>query len=179
MKKIKKTKKNKTPVNIIDKIIKYNKDNDKNNKKISDILSSDKKYIISFYKSGQNSNIGIFLDNKLLFGGTYNFYGIYQPKNNLWIWATSIPGIEKKHLKNINKMKTFNYLFENENDEKSNFYYQLLTQDVLVISNPKTMLQWINDLIIYLSNDLYYINPINNISNIQFLTIVDIKEMHI
>jgi hypothetical protein len=160
---------------ILKKIKHFNK---KKNKEIAQILNPKKKYRIDFYKSGKNKMLGIFDGEKMIIGNDYNFYGIYQQSTKLWIWASSIPGVDLGHIKNIKKMRTFDYLFESETDPKLNFYYQLLTQDVLYITDNK-MIDWINELILYLTDDLYYFNPVNSDQNIQFLTLVKIKEKYI
>jgi len=160
-------------------IIKQIEDNYiKKTKYINNIIDNNKKYKIDFFKSGKNKLLGILYNNKLLIAGNYNFYGIYQINTNLWIWASSIPGVDLKHVQNINKIKNLSHLFENYNDPQANFYYQLLTQDVLLISND-TMLEWINKLLVYLSDDIYHFNPINSEQNIQFINISSIKEKYI
>jgi hypothetical protein len=148
------------------------------NNYITKLLNKNKNYIINFYKSGNNKLLGIYDNNNLLLSGKYNFYGIYQPNKNLWIWASSIPGIDKYHIININRIKSFDYLFELNDEPRNNFYYQLLTQDVLFIKN-NIELEWINELLLYLSNDLFYFNPFNTEGNIQFLTLIKIKEKYI
>ena len=75
-------------------------------------------------------------------------------------------------------MKASNYIFEEDTDPKISFYYQLLTQDVVLITNEK-MLEWINELLLYLSNDLYYFNPVNSDENVQFITLANVKEKYI
>jgi hypothetical protein len=156
---------------LLDKIKQFN---EKKNKEITKLLSSSKKYRIDFLKNKKHQ-MGIFDDKKLVLSGNYDFYGIYQPYTNLWIWASSIPGVDKKHIKNIQKIKASNYLFEEDSDPKISFYYQLLTQDVILITNEK-MISWINELLLYLSNDLFYFNPINSDQNIQFITLSNVKE---
>lgn len=148
------------------------------NKEITKILNPKKKYRIDFFKTGKNKMLGIFNDEKMIVSGQYNFYGIYQPYTKLWIWASSIPGIDSTHIKNIKKLKSSDHLFESKTNSKLNFYYQLLTQDVLYITNDQ-MLDWINELILYLTGDLFYFNPVNSDKNIQFLTLVKIKEKYI
>jgi hypothetical protein len=157
---------------LLDKIKQFNQ---KKNKEITKLLSSNKKYKIDFLKNGKNNRLGIYDDKKLIITGNYNFYGIYQPYTNLWIWASSIPGVDKKHIKNIKKIKASDYLFEEDTDPKISFFYQILTQDVILITNEK-MISWINELLLYLSNDLFYFNPINSDQNIQFITLTNIKE---
>ena len=154
------------------KIIKYNKLQMNN---INNILNIKKNYQIKF---NNLNKLCIYLDNKLILVGDYNFYGIYQNNTKLWIWASSIPGVQKNHIKNIKKIKKNDYLFENSNTVKNNFYYQLLTQDILLINNNK-MLSWINELFIYLSNSIFYFNPVNSDNNMQFLSLINITEKYI
>ena len=124
----------------MEKIIKYNKNK---TKEINKIINSKKKYKIDFIKDNKIKLLCLFDENKkLVLSGNYNFFGIYQLSTKLWIWGSSIPGIELRHIKNIQKLKNFNYLFENNNTKRDNFYYQLLTQDVLLINNNE-MLNWI------------------------------------
>ena len=101
-------------------------------KEISKLLNLDINYKIDFIKTKTNKILlGIYDNNKLLFNGKFNFYGIYQKERKIWIWASSIPGINSKQIKKINKIKSFNYLFENNDNIIINFYYQLLTQDMI------------------------------------------------
>ena len=152
---------------------------DKKNKVILKLLDNKKNYRIDFDKNGENKTVIIFDKKKMIINGEYNFYGIYQPNTKLWIWASSIPGVDIKHINNINKIKKMDYLFESSvNINKINFYYQLLTQDTLYITDNK-MLDWINELILYLSNDIFYFNPINSDGNVQFITLTKIKEKYI
>jgi hypothetical protein len=162
-------------MNLIKKIKQLN---DEKNKSITKLLSPSKKYRIDFFKNGNKNQMGIFDGKKMIVAGDYNFYGIYQPYTKLWIWASSIPGVDKKHIKNIRKIKASNHLFEEDSDPKISFYYQLLTQDVILITNEK-MLEWINELLLYLSNDFYHFNPVNSGENIQFITLTNIKEKYV
>jgi hypothetical protein len=160
---------------INDKIKQFNQEK---NSSITKLLDKKIKYRIDFIADGKKKYMGIFNNNKLAIVGNYNFFGIFQPSTKLWIWASSIPGVNINHIKNINKLRTFSYLFESDSNAQSNFYYQLLTQDVVQISNNK-MLNWINELILYLSNDIYYFNPFNSDGNMQFLTLSSIREKYI
>lgn len=147
-------------------------------KYIKNILDSKKNYQITFFKKNETKHMGLYDSNNLIISGKYHFYGIYQPSTRLWIWGSSIPGIDINNIKNIKKIKTLNYLFESDNNPKVNFYYQLLSEDVILIPDIK-MLDWINELLLYLSNDLYFFNPKNSDGNIQFLTLVNIIDKNI
>ena len=175
-------------INNINNIIKYN-DNDKkdyilkiikynNDKKdyILNIINLKKKYKINFKKK-DNKLLELYNDNKKILVGTYNFYGIYQKSTKLWIWATSIPGINRKYIDIINKIKSYNYLFESSNNKRMNFYYQLLTQDIIYITD-NNLLNWINELLLYISQDITYFNPINSNNNIQFIGLSKIIEKY-
>lgn len=160
-------------MNILKKIKELN---NKKNKEIDKLISPKKKYRINFLKN--TDKMGLFEEDKLLLVGDYNFYGIYQPSNKIWVWASSIPGVNKKQIKNLRKIKEMAHLFEEEDEQVMNFYYQLLTQDMLLITDLK-MLDYINMLILYLSDDVYYFNPQNSDGNIQFLTFKKITEKYI
>jgi hypothetical protein len=147
------------------------------NKAINKILSLNKKYRIDFLKTGKNKLLSIFEGDKMILSGDYHFYGIYQPETKLWVWASSIPGVETKQIKYIQKIKASSYLFDSDNNAKTNFYFQLLTQDVLLITNEE-MLIWINELLLYLSDDISIFNPTNSDSNVQFISLINIKEKY-
>jgi hypothetical protein len=152
---------------MIDKIKEIILYNDKKNKEMSNIINLKKKYKIGFTKDNKKL-LELYSDNKKILVGKYNFYGIYQKSTKLWIWATSIPGINKKYIDIINKLKSYNYIFESSEDLRMVFYYQLLTQDIIYISDIK-LLSWINELLLYLSKDIIYFNPINSEGNMQFI----------
>jgi hypothetical protein len=119
--------------------------------------------------------LSLLINNKKILSGKYNVYGIYQPSTKLWIWGSSIANIDQKTIKNINRIKTFNHLFENSSDKRILFYYQLLTQDTLFIKDTN-MLDWINELLLYFSNDMYYFNPYNEEMDIEFISLSSIEE---
>jgi len=159
-------------MNIIDKIISYNK---LKTKTIDKILNKKHKYIINFDIKNNNKLISFISNNKKIISGTYNIYGIYQKSTKLFLWATIIPNSSKTIIQKVDKIKSFNYLFEKLDDKKSVFYYQLLTQDTILIKDFQ-MLDWINQLLIYLSDDVYYFNPLNEDNDIEFITLQTIKE---
>ena len=67
------------------------------------------------------------------------------------------------------------YLFENNKDIKMLFYYQLLSQDMMLITNDQ-QIDWINDLLLYLTDGIYYLNPTNKNNNIQIIILKKIIE---
>ena len=98
----------------------------------------------------------------------YNFYGVI--KNDVFYWANVIPGIKGETINNVKKIKSMSYLFENSKDKKDLFYYQLLTNNMIFISNDKE-LDMLNSLLMYLDGSLGYFNSINSKGNINLLTI--------
>ena len=162
-------------MNIIDKIKLNNKTKTDT---IDKILNKKNKYLIKLDVKNNIKLLSLFTNNMKIISGTYNMYGIYQPSNKLWIWASSIPNTDITTIKNINKIKSFNHLFENSSDKKALFYYQLLTQDTIVVKDT-SMLDWINYLLLYFSNDVYYFNPYNEEMDIEFISLSSIKEKFI
>ena len=145
--------------------------------KMFKILNPKIDYILRFNKGETLLELYDDKDKKII-SGKYHFYGIYQPSTKLWIWASSIPDVTKDTIKFINKLKLLDHLFESDSNRISNFYYQLLTQDILLLKD-ETYLLLINNLLIYLSDDLYYFNPLNSEGNIQFIGLSKITQKYI
>jgi hypothetical protein len=117
----------------------------------------------------------------VLLEANFNFYGII--KNNMFIWASSIPLVNKKFLENIKGIKSKSVVIENRfksnKDEKLNYFnYSLLTQEVLLLDNIKNPVNLINNLLLELSNDIYILNPTNMSNNIQFIGINKITKRY-
>jgi len=138
-------------------------------------LNNKKNYTIIFNKL--NNNLEIKLNNNKILTSEYNFYGILQ-NNNIWIWASSIPGTKKSTINKINNIKNFSHLFENNNNKRSLFYHQFLTQDIILITDD-IQKKWINSLLIYLDNSIYFLNPKSKKNNTQFITLNKIYEKYI
>ena len=161
-------------MNILKKI------NDYNNKKMIEInkkLNIKKNYNINFDRD-KKQNIIILEDKKKILVGKYIFLGIYQPENQLWIWASSIPGVNQKNIKLINDIKNKNYLFENDDDPNILFIYQLLTNDIIQLTDIKKF-KLINETLTFLSDSIILFNPINQIGNTQFIGLQSIIEEYI
>ena len=88
-----------------------------------------------------------------------------------------IPGIDKRIIENIRKIKSFSYLFENSDNKTMMLYNKILTQDSIIL-NTEEQYQ-LNKLILYLSEDLYFFNTPNNSNNIQLINISKINEKFI
>ena len=165
----------------MDILKKINAYNNKQNIEISKKLNIKKNYNIKFdnIKDNAKDNILTLYDNKKkILGCNFTFFGIYQPYTQLWIWASSIPGISRKYIKIINDIKNSSYLFENDDDPDILFIYQLLTNDVILLSDTKYF-DLINKTLNYLSNSIIVLNPINKSENTQFISITKILEQYI
>lgn len=161
-------------MNILKKI------NDYYNKQIIEInkkLNIKKNYTINFEKD-KKQYLTILQDKKKILVGKYIFLGIYEPENQLWIWASSIPGVNQKHIKIINDIKTKSYLFEDDDDPDIIFIYQLLSNDIIQLPNMKK-LELINKTLMYLTDSLIIFNPQNSIGNTQFIGLQNITEEYI
>jgi len=160
--------------NILNKINNYNKNQIIiMNKK----LNIKKNYNINFDKNKKDIII-LSENNKKILVGKYIFFGIYQPDTQLWIWASSIPGINQSQIKFINEIKSKNYLFENNDDPDIIFIYQLLSNDVIQIPNTN-LFNIINKTLNFLSDSLIILNPINKSNNTQFIAVNSIIEEYI
>lgn len=146
-------------------------------KEIFKILNSKIDYVLRFNKGKTLLELYDDKDKKII-AGNYQFYGIFQPATKLWIWASSIPNVKKDTIKFINKLRLSDHLFESDSNEKSDFYYQLLSQDTILVKDEEK-LPWINELLIYLSDDVYYFNPVNSQGNIQFIGLSKIIQKYI
>ena len=161
-------KKSKNP----DIIKKINDHADKKFNEISKLLNNKMEYTIKF---NNDELILLNKDTKLL-AGNFNFYGIITPDNR-FLWAYMIPGINRNIIKNINKIKSFSHLFENSDNKIMMFYHQLLTQDSILVSNEEV--DYINKILLYLSEDIYFFNAPNTLNATQILFLSKITEKYI
>lgn len=157
-------------MNILEKIKDYNNKSDINiNTKISYDLDFDKK---------KRNVLTLIQNNKKIIVCTYLYFGIYHNDTKLWIWSNSIPGVNKKNIKQINDIKDKYYLFENNDNIDIMFLYQLLTNDTIRIPND-SYVSLINKTLNFLSNSIAVLNPINRNNNIQFIAIKNVLEKYI
>ena len=162
---MKKSKKNIVP-KIIEKINDHSKDKFK---EISKILDKNINYTIKF----DNNQIILFHENNKYLVGNFNFYGIITPDSR-FMWAYMIPGIDKKLIKSIYKIKSFSHLFEDSDNKIMMFYHQVLTQDSILVN--KEEMDLLNKLILYLGEDIYFFNTNNSSNNLQLIFLSKINE---
>ena len=158
-------------IDILSKIEKYS---DNKFKEMSKILNKSKNYSIKFNKQKEQIEL-LDGDNKVI-SSEYNFYGIIKPDGR-FLWAYMIPGIDKRISEKIKKIKSSSYLFENSDNKTMILFHQLLTQDSIMLNTDEIML--VNTVILYLSNDLYFLNPPNNSNNTQIVTLSKIIEKYV
>jgi hypothetical protein len=161
-------------MDILKKIKEYN------NKKTIEFnkkLNIKKKYNLNFDKTKKDI-ITMSEDSKKILVGKFIFFGIYQPINQLWVWSSSIPGVNQKHIKLIREIRNKSYIFENEDNDDIMFIYQFLTNDVIYVDN-ENQLTLISNVLNYLSDGFHMLTPINKASNQQFLCITKILEEYI
>ena len=148
--------------------------NDKFNK-MAKILDKKKHYTIKFDK--ETTEIIMFNNDTKILSATYNFYGIVR-QSGIFMWAYMIPGVDKRIIKKIDKIKAFSHLFENSDNKIMMLYHQLLTQDSIIVEADDIKL--IQELILYLSEDLYFIDgKFNSSENLQLIYISKITEKYI
>ena len=160
-------------MSILKKINDYDK---KKSNEIKKILNIKNNFNINF----DESKLIMYLNNNTnkLIGGNYFFFGIYQPNTKLWIWASSIPGVNKNQILKIKELKNKSYLFENNNNKDIMFIYQLLNNDIILLEDT-TKFKLINKVLLFLSDSILILNPINKSGNIQFIALNNIIEKYI
>lgn len=139
------------------------------------ILDKKKEYNLNFNTKKMTMDLFDNKKNKIL-TGNINFYGIIKTDGQ-FLWAYVIPGIDKRFINKINKIKSFSHLFENSDNEDMMLYYSILTQDRIQL-NEKEMKK-LYKLLLYLSEDLhYFVNP-NSIGNLQLIFLSNIIEQYV
>ena len=156
-----------------DDILKKIEDNfDNKFKEISKILDIKKNYNIKFNKE----QLIISLNDNKIASTSFNFYGIIK-SDGRFMWAYMIPGVDKRIISNIRKIKSFSHLFENSDNKLMMLYHQILTQDSILLNTEEIYL--LNKLILYLSEDLYFFNSPNHSGNVQIINISKINEKYV
>jgi hypothetical protein len=122
----------------------------------------------------------IFLNkNKKIIKAKYTFYGLL--KKNQFIWATSMPLIKecyKTKIKKLKKDKTQIYDdYINNNTKLSYFFYTLLDNDMVMVSDENV--PYINKLLLYLTDDIFIINPSNDNGDLQYIALTNICEIYV
>jgi hypothetical protein len=154
---------------ILNKIKKNKKEKIKNNK-----IKIKNNYKFSF----ENKYLMIKDENeKKIYKIEYIFFGIYNPTKNLWVWSSSIPGVNKNQINFIHELRKRSCIFEKSNNDDILFYYQLMTNDVLEINDK--LLEKIEDLLLFLTDSKIIVKPLNSLGNIQFIGLTNIREKYI
>lgn len=149
---------------IIKKIDKFKK---AKQKKINKIINFSK---VKEFNISNKNKINITYKNNV-FKFKFKFYGIL--KNDIFMWANIIPGVSKEIIKNVKNIKSSARLFKEKNDDKSLFYYQLLSENMLYITDDNQK-EWIVDLLLYLDNSMWSLTTLNLKGNLQFITLNDL-----
>lgn len=151
-----------------------NKNLDKKFNDISKILNIKKKYNTKIDKN--SDEIIVFENDKKIISAKFDFYGIIKP-NGQFYWAYMIPGIDRRFIPTIEKIKDSAYLFENSDNKDMMLYRQILTQDSIILNDDeiKNLLQ----LILYLGDNIYFIQSLNSMGNIQLIFLKEIVEKFI
>lgn len=141
-------------------------------------INVNKDYTLDFDKLNGENKI-IFKDGKKIkLIGDFNFYGIYNNETGIWTWANVIPDVDLDKVKLIEKLRLKSIMFENNIDSSpvNVFFYQFLANDNMLI--PQKYMGLIIDLLLYLNDDLYILNPINSQNNLQYIGLSKILELH-
>jgi len=140
---------------INDKIIEYF---NSMQKEISNKMDIMKDYDYEFYEENNNHIVNIFLKGKLKLKAEYNIIGLYNIPMSVWYWGWNIAFINKNLIKDLDKVKDFINIINNEykNFDKllAEELFYILTNGNFYISYDKINI--IIKLTLYLTKTLWF-----------------------
>ena len=152
-----------------------------NSKKKNTIL---KKYInikdnykVSFEKINSIKKLVLKKSNHKKLVGDYNVYGMYNKQSELWTWVNILPKYTIHQIKYIEELKLKAFIFEksSESSQIKLFFYQFLSNDMMII--PEKYIGLIIDLLLYLTNDLHIFKNNIDVHTVQFIGLSKIDEL--
>jgi len=158
-------------LSLIDKIKNNSNKKLKNIKKILDINDN---YNIKI--SRKNFEMEIYKEDKKILSGNFKFLGIIK-KNGVFSWPYMIPGVDKRVIKDVEKIKESKHLFQNSKNKDNMLYKSILSQDSIELNDKE--IEKLNDLLLYLSDGIYYFNTLHNSGNLQLFYLTSINEKYI
>ena len=142
--------------------------------KMGKILDKKKEYNIKINKD--KITLEVYQEKNKILVGDINFYGIIKPDGQ-FLWSYMIPGVDKRFVEQVKKIKSFSHLFENSDDKDMLLYHAILTQDSILLNKDET--KKLLDLILYLSEDLYFFVQPNSTGNLQLIFLSSINEQYV
>lgn len=147
----------------------------KKQKKVNKMLNIKNNYLIKFDKKEDMLMHFYDKNNNKVLTANYNFYGIVT-RNGKFTWANMIQGVNNEHIINtVKQIKTNTGLFKDGDSYRIKFYRKILENDNVIINGDKE-LEWINKLLTYLNNDVYFINSPNSHNKIQIFGLTKVME---
>lgn len=140
-------------------------------KQIKEILNIEDNYTINLSKN--NFEINILKGNEKILSGNFKFLGIIK-KDGTFNWPYLIPGVDKRIIKDIEKIKESKHLFQNSKNKEMQLYYSILSQDSILLTDNE--IEKLNDLLLYLSDGMYFFNTLHKSGNLQLIYLTDINE---
>ena len=157
------------------KLLKKIEDNsEKKFSEISKVLDIKKNYDIKLKK--ENQEIIISEEDKKILSGNFKFFGIIK-NDGTFYWSYMIPGVDKRIINYIDKIKSMSHIFQNSDDPDMLLFHRILTQDTINLEEDE--IGKLNDLLLYLSDSLYFFNTIHKSGNLQLIYLTSINEKFI
>lgn len=129
-------------------------------KDISIEISTTKSNVLEFYKN-----------DKIILKTKFNFHGIIDEKGNFH-WSNTLHGVDKRISMKTSKLRDKNKdLFTDSNDPDTILYYHLINNNQFNIGLDPKNIKKLNKLLMFISDDYYFINPIIPSGNIQLITL--------
>lgn len=158
-------------IKILQEIKKNSNKRLKNMKKILDIKTD---YNIKLLKDRFEMEI---LDGeKKIISGNFKFFGIID-KDLKFHWSYMIPSVDKRIINDIEKIKETKHLFQGSSNKDMMLFNSILSQDSIKLNEDE--IDKLNDLLLYLSDGLYFFNTVHRSGNIQLLALTNINEKFI
>lgn len=129
------------------------------------------------FSTNKFNQFSLLLNQDIKFQVSYNFYGVFHPKLNVFFWGNMIPGINLNFKNKIKKIKEMKHLFEDFSQKNNEFYFQVLNEDSIILKDL-TELDKIKKLILYLSGNMDIIMPVSSEGKFQIIGIEEILEKY-
>lgn len=154
--------------NILKKI---KENSNKKFKEIKKILDIKNNYDIKLVK--EKFEMEIFEGDNKIISGNFKFLGIVD-KDGVFYWPYMIPSVDKRIINDIEKIKSSKYLFQGSDNRDMMLFNSILSQDSIKLNMDE--IDKLNDLLLYLSDGIYFFNTIHKSGNIQLLSLSNINE---
>lgn len=124
-------------------------------KQFNELMKNNKDYIVKIVDNDDENILDVFNGKKKIFTATYEILGVYNTECRLFTWSKNMPLIDKLLTKLSKKIKAMLPILKN-----------------IIINNEYSDVEYLERMMYYLSNGIFYIVPDNIPILLQFCTFV-------